>query len=58
MSHQKRTIGCVNQLLLDLFRDHLQGASRPNLRKAVSFAVPPSKHRGIRAHTGVGLHQP
>ena len=54
-TRQKLTLACLNQLLLCLFREHLQGACHPNLRKAVSFSVPSSQHRKLKTEFGVTL---
>lgn len=57
-SRQKATLIALNQLLLCLFRDHLQGAVLANLRKAVSFAIPAARHRQIKTAIGVSLMNP
>jgi hypothetical protein len=54
-TRQKRTISTLNQLLLCVFREQLQGAVRVNLRKAISLAIPASRHSAIKASTGVSL---
>lgn len=56
-TRQRLTMAALNQLMVCLFRQHLQGAVRMNLRKAVSFAVPNGRHAAIKAATRVSLYQ-
>ena len=48
----------VNLLLATMFREHLQGAQRPNLRNAISFAVSPAKIPDIKSTLGIALTTP
>jgi hypothetical protein len=48
----------LNMLLLCLFSEHLQGASKLNLRKAISIAIPRTRHRPIKAALKVTLLAP
>lgn len=57
-TRQSHTVSAINELLLLLFRSHLQGASKLNLRKAISYAVPQSRHDKIRDAIGVRLLTP
>ena len=54
-TREGHTITALNMLLLSMFREHLQGARLPNLRKSVSFAVPVSKHKAIKDKLGITL---
>jgi len=48
----------INLLLLTIFRENLQGTQRPQLRRAISFAVSPSKIPAIKAKLGITLTPP
>lgn len=54
-ARERHVLKGVNLLLLAFFRSELQGASRRNLRKAISFAIPKSLNARIRSHLGVSL---
>ena len=58
ITRQSHTITAINQLLVLLFRGHLQGAAKLNLRKAISYAIPQTQHRKIRTASGVSLLSP
>jgi hypothetical protein len=55
LTREKAAIAAINLLLLTLFRDQLQGAALPGTRKAISLAVPKSRHYDIKNHLGVRL---
>jgi hypothetical protein len=47
----------INKILIVFFRSRLQGASNLNLRKAISLAIPESKHAPIKGSYGVSLRK-
>jgi len=55
MTRERQTLMAINLLLLMLFRVHLQGAAVPGLRKAISLAVPTSKHSYVKTVLKVTL---
>jgi hypothetical protein len=57
-TRESHVISALNTLLLILFREHLQGGKLPNLRKAISLAIPQSRHAGIKAAFEVTLFKP
>jgi hypothetical protein len=57
-TRQSHMIAPINMLLICLFREHLQGAAKLNLRKAISYAIPRSQHQKIKSATGVSLLSP
>jgi hypothetical protein len=57
-TREARTILGINLLMLSLFRDRMSGAAHRDLRKAVSFAVPVSRHARIRQIQRVSLFAP
>ena len=57
-TRERKVLAGVNQLLLTVFRDELQGSKAPNLRKAISFAIPVAQHAGIKSAHRVILFQP
>lgn len=54
-TRESRSLLAVNLILLTVFRDELEGGKLPNLRKAVSLAIPQSRHADIKQHLGVRL---
>src|ERR1035437_7369056 len=48
----------VNLLLMTFFRENLQGAQHPQLRKAISFAVSPARIPEIKSILGIALTLP
>jgi hypothetical protein len=58
VTRQARVLSDINIFLICLFRSHLQGASKLNLRKSISFAVPASRHQQIKTAIGVNLLVP
>jgi len=54
-THEKHVLSGLNLLLISLFSKELQGAKLRNLRKAVSFAVPTSKHPHVLRQLKVRL---
>lgn len=55
LAREKNVIVAVNLLLLCFFRQHLLGAAKPNLKKAISAIIPGRRHSSIKAGTGVIL---
>ncbi len=55
LSREKNTLIGINEILLTFFHKELQGASRQNLRKAISLAIPDSKHVKIKQELNVSL---
>lgn len=56
-TREGHTLMLLNLILTTLFREDLKGSKLPNLRKAISLVVPPSKHASIRSHLGVRLYR-
>lgn len=54
-TRESATLLALNLLLVTMFRDRLAGTALPGLRKAVSLAVPTSKHARIKALMTVTL---
>lgn len=54
-SREQRTISGLNLLLLTLFREQIRGTSFPDLRKAVSLAIPVSRYTQVKADLGITL---
>jgi hypothetical protein len=54
-TRHSHTIAAINLLLLLLFRNHLQGTARPNLRKAISYVIPQTLHKKTKTASGVTL---
>jgi hypothetical protein len=54
-TREKRALRAINLLLLTLFRNCLQGAAQPNLRKAVAFALAASDIPEIRSRLGINI---
>jgi len=54
-THEKQALLASNLVLLTVFRDELQGAKQPQLRKAISFAVPNATHPAVKAELGIVL---
>jgi hypothetical protein len=57
LSREKNTLNFLNRILIVFFQDNLQGAANINLRKAISLAVPESKHNEISEKYGVKLRR-
>jgi hypothetical protein len=55
LTRERKAIQTVNQLLLSMFSEHLQGAKLRDLRKAISFTIPNSVYAEIRTHLGIRL---
>ncbi len=55
LCREKNVISCLNRILVVFFKDHLQGAACINLKKALSLAIPRSKHQEITDSFGVRL---
>lgn len=55
LTREKAAITAINLVMLTLFRDLLQGAALPGTRKAISLAIPRSKHHDIKNHLKVRL---
>ena len=54
-SREVPVILCINLLLMAMFREELQGTKRPQLRMAISFAVPNTKHTAVKSKLGIVL---
>jgi len=54
-TREKKAIQLINQLLLTMFADCLQGTKLRNLRKSVSFSVPDNLKNRIKAHLNIRL---
>lgn len=54
-TREKRVIAALNLLLVCFFSQTLQGTAYPNLRKAVSLAIPPRKINSLKTALGVTL---
>jgi hypothetical protein len=54
-SRERTVIQSINLLLMTMFREHLQGTQRPQLREAISVAVSPSKYPSVKATLGINL---
>jgi len=54
-TREKQVILATNLVLMAFFRENLQGAKHPQLRKAISFAVPNAKHADVKAKLGIAL---
>lgn len=54
-SRERTVIQSINLLLMTIFREHLQGTQRPQLRQAIGFAVSPSKYPFVKAALGINL---
>lgn len=57
-TREASVLTALNLLLLTLFKDELQGTSHQNLRKAVSLAIPHSKHSTIKSTLQITLFKP
>jgi hypothetical protein len=57
-TRERLVLQSVNLLLATVFREHLQGAQHPQLRKAISFALSPAKHTDIKSTLGITLTPP
>jgi hypothetical protein len=57
-TRERLVLQSINLLLMTVFRDQLQGAQRPQLRKAISFAVSPAKFSQIKSILGIALTPP
>jgi hypothetical protein len=54
---ETRSIQLINQILMTIYREDLQGAKVRNLRKSISFAVPAGMHDSFRKTLGIRLFQ-
>lgn len=54
-TREKFVLSSLNNLLLILFHEHLEGTQRPNLRKAISFTISPRNHSDILEYLKVRL---
>ena len=57
-TRERLTLQSINLLLTTVFREHLQGAQHPQLRKAISFAISPARHADIKSTLGITLTLP
>src|SRR5260221_8110486 len=57
-TRERIALQAINLLLITMFREQLHGTQRPQLRKAVSFAVSPSKHPIVKSVLGASLTAP
>lgn len=54
-TRERLTLIGLNTILLVMFREHLQGAAKVNLRKAISLTIPEQKHDAIKDMFNVRL---
>ena len=57
-TRERSVLQSVNLLLMTLFREDLQGAQHPQLRKAISFVVSPARFAEVKAGLGITLTVP
>jgi len=57
-TREAATIAALNLLLMTLFRGDIQGSSQQNLRKAISLAIPLTKHSKIKSNLKITLFSP
>ncbi len=57
-TREKRTFILINQLLLCVFRDQLQGAALPEVRKAAAFTIPAATRPLVQQHLHIRLPAP
>jgi hypothetical protein len=57
-TRERLVLQSINLLLMVMFRECLQGTQHPQLRKAISFAVSPSKYAEIKSALGIALTPP
>jgi hypothetical protein len=57
LAREAKSIQLINQLLMTIYCDDLQGAKVRNLRKSISFAVPEGMHESFRKILGIRLFQ-
>lgn len=55
LTRERNTLCYLNKILIVFFRNKIQGASKLNLRKAVSLVIPNNKHAEINSQYGVKL---
>jgi hypothetical protein len=56
-SRESSAVTAANLVLLTMFRQNLQGAAMPLLRKAISLAIPAGRHAMIKKSLGVTLYK-
>jgi hypothetical protein len=54
-TRERAVLQSINLLLMVIFRENLRGSQHPQLRKAISFAVSPSKHLVVKSKLGITL---
>jgi hypothetical protein len=57
-TREAKVLTGVNELLMTLFREQLQGGRLSNLRKAISLVIPTSHHTEIKNRLGITLFKP
>jgi hypothetical protein len=57
-TRERHVIRGINFLLMSFFADKLKGAAYPNLRMAISFAIPVADHAEIKKLLGISLFTP
>jgi len=57
-TRERLVLQALNLLMMTMFREHLQGTQRPQLRFAISFAVPPNKFAALKSKLGIALTPP
>jgi hypothetical protein len=57
-TRERLVLQSVNLLLMAIFRENLQGAQHPQLRKAISFTVSPARIPAIKSTLGIALTVP
>ena len=56
-TRELQTLCGINLLLLTMFRSELEGARLEGLRKAVSLAIPATRHKDVKQHLKVTLRK-
>ena len=54
-TREQQVLTGVNRLLMTLYRDQLQGAQHPSVRKAISLVVPDDKQAEVKRDFGITL---
>lgn len=56
IAREKETLKLINQLMITMFNDHIQGAKLQNLRKTISLTIPKCLHLDIKKELDVRLY--
>ncbi|RJQ67306.1 MAG: hypothetical protein C4519_24225 [Desulfobacteraceae bacterium] len=54
-TREKETLQMINQLMVSMFYEKIQGAKLRDLRKSISFSIPKKLHAKIRSTFGISL---